>query len=208
MAKKIRRLANPYFSGENSMSNTSICGLDYEDFVVKMEEFHGYRSPGILVGALMIEDALKEVGTTPYLNMVTETVVCLPDAVQLLTPCTIGNGFLQVLDWGKFALTAYDRKTLIGRRAWLNYDALESYPLIQSWFERSLKTREKPAFEELAGEIMKAGSDLVAHQSVRLYKSLKSPERIPTGRCQNCGESYPLHLGPSCPACEGNAYYE
>ena len=128
------------------MSDTLICGLNYEDFVVRMEEFHGYRSPGILIGALMIEDALKEVGTTPYLNVVTETVVCLPDAVQLLTPCTIGNGFLQVLDWGKFALTAYDRLTLVGIRAWLNYDALVTFPLIHSWFERSSKTKEKPVF--------------------------------------------------------------
>ena len=184
-----------------------ICDLRYEDFIVRMEEFHGYRSPGILVGALMIEDALAEVGMTPYLNMVTETIVCLPDAVQLLTPCTIGNGFLQVLDWGKFALTAYDRKTLIGKRVWLNYDALDSYPLIYSWFERSLKSSEKPDFEELAGEISKAGSDLFADQPVRLFQALKNASRVPTGRCSNCGESYPLHLGPSCPACSGQAYY-
>ncbi|MGD8883339.1 MAG: FmdE family protein [Desulfobacterales bacterium] len=190
------------------MSDTLICGLNYGDFVVRMEEFHGYRSPGILVGALMIEDALKEVGTTPYLNVVTETIVCLPDAVQLLTPCTIGNGFLQVLDWGKFALTAYDRRTLAGIRAWLNYDALVNFPLIHTWFKRSSKTTEKPAFEELAKDILKAGSDLVAQQPVRLHQALKNSERVPTGRCPNCGESYPLHFGPTCPACGGKAYFE
>jgi formylmethanofuran dehydrogenase subunit E len=190
------------------LTDTVICGLRYEDFIVRMEEFHGYRSPGILVGALIIEDALKTMETTPYLNVVTETIVCLPDAVQLLTPCTIGNGFLQVLDWGKFALTAYDRKKLIGKRVWLNYDAINSYPLIHSWFERSLKTRKKPVFEELAKEILDAGSDLIGHQPVRLYHALKKAERVQTGRCSNCGESYPLHLGPSCPACSGQAYYE
>jgi len=190
------------------MSETLICGLNYEDFVVRMEEFHGYRSPGILVGALMIEDALKEMGLTPYLNVVTETIVCLPDAVQLLTPCTIGNGFLQVLDWGKFALTAYDRKTLAGIRVWLNYDALANFPLIQSWFERSSKSKEKPAFEKLAKDILKAGSILVAHRPVRLLQALKNSERVPTGRCPNCGESYPLQFGPTCPACGGKAYYK
>ena len=190
------------------MSDTLICGLSFEDFVVRMEEFHGYRSPGILVGALMIEDSLKEVGTTPYLNVVTETIVCLPDAVQLLTPCTVGNGFLQVLDWGKFALTAYDRMTLAGIRVWLNYDALVNFPLIHSWFERSLKSKEKPAFDELAKDILKAGPDLVAHQLVRLHQALKNSERVSTGRCPNCGESYPLHLGSTCTACGGQAYYE
>ena len=185
-----------------------ICGLSYQDFVVRMEEFHGYRSPGILVGALMIEEALKKGGTTPYLNVVTETIVCLPDAVQLLTPCTIGNGFLQILDWGKFALTAYDRMTLAGIRVWLNYSALVNFPLINSWFERSSKAKEKPSFETLATEILKADSDLIAYKPVRLHQALKSSQHVPTGRCPGCGESYPLHFGQSCPACGGQSYYE
>ena len=190
------------------MSHTVICGVRYEDFVIRMEEFHGYRSPGILLGALMVEAALKEAGITPYLNVVTETIVCLPDAVQLLTPCTIGNGFLQVLDWGKFALTAYDRKTLAGIRVWLIYDALAGYPLIHGWFERSSKTKEKPAFEQLAPEILKAGSNLIALRSVRLHQALKNSQPVPTGRCPDCGESYPLHFGAVCAACGGQAYYQ
>jgi formylmethanofuran dehydrogenase subunit E len=188
------------------MPGTVICGVSYEDFVIRMEEFHGYRSPGILLGALMVEAGLKEVGATPYLNVVTETIVCLPDAVQLLTPCTIGNGFLQVLDWGKFALTAYDRKTLDGARVWLNYDVLVDYPLIYSWFERSSKNKKKPPFEKLAAEILKAGSNLIAHQPVRLFQALKSSQHVPTGRCPHCKESYPLHFGAACPSCAGQAY--
>jgi len=189
------------------MSETMICGVRYVDFVIRMEEFHGFRSPGILVGALMIEKALEELGATPYLNVVTETIVCLPDAVQLLTPCTIGNGFLQVLDWGKFALTAYDRKTLAGVRARLNENALYNYPQIRSWYERS-NTKAKPLFEKLATEILKAGSNLVAHQPVRLHHALKSLHHVPTGSCPDCGESYPLHHGPTCPSCGNRAYYE
>lgn len=96
------------------MSETTICGISYNDFLIRVEEFHGYRSPGILLGGIMVENALRELGSTT--NAVTETVVCLPDAVQLLTPFFIGNGFLQILDWGKFALTAYDRTTLKGVR--------------------------------------------------------------------------------------------
>ena len=87
------------------MGEPELCGVSLADFLIRMEEFHGYRSPGLLLGGVMVDVALRELGTTPYLNVVTETVVCLPDAVQLLTPCTIGNGFLQVLDWGKFAIT-------------------------------------------------------------------------------------------------------
>ncbi len=50
----------------------------------------------------MVDLALRKLGPTPHLNMVAETIVCLPDAVQLLTSCTMGNGFLQVLDWSPF----------------------------------------------------------------------------------------------------------
>ena len=41
----------------------------------------------------------------------------------------MGNGFLQVLDWGKFALTAYDRVSLGGVRVGLNLEVLQGYPV-------------------------------------------------------------------------------
>ena len=184
-----------------------ICGVSLDDFLIQMEEFHGYRAPGLFLGGIMLDVALQELGQTPYLNVVTETVICLPDAVQLLTPCTVGNGFLQVLDWGKFALTGYDRVSLSGVRAWLNPDALPGYPLVHRWFERSRRPTEKPDFEELASEMLAGGADLVGHRQVRLHRPLKGSERVPTGRCPKCGESYRLSLGPTCPACRGEAYY-
>jgi formylmethanofuran dehydrogenase subunit E len=189
------------------MPNPEICGLKLEDFLIRMEEFHGYRSPGLLLGGMMLDAALQELESTPYLNVVTETVVCLPDAVQLLTPCTVGNGFLQILDWGKFALTSYDRLTLSGVRVWLNPDSLSDYPLIWAWFERSVNRLEKPAFQELAAEILLAGTNLIGQQAVRLHRALKDMQRVPTGRCPECGESYRLSLGPSCPACLNEGYY-
>ncbi len=172
-----------------------------------MEEFHGYRSPGILLGGLMLDTALEKLGPTPYLNVVSETVVCLPDAVQILTPCTFGNGFLQVFDWGKFALTTYDRQTLAGIRVWLNYDRLSEYPIVRSWFERTGRPREKPPFEQLAAEILAAAPEIIVHRAVRLARALKDSQPVPTGPCPKCGESYPLNHGPVCPACRGDAYY-
>jgi formylmethanofuran dehydrogenase subunit E len=189
------------------MADPEICGITYKDFLIRVEEFHGYRSPGIILGGKMVENALRELGPTPYLNVVTETVVCLPDAVQLLTPCTIGNGFLQVLDWGKFAITAYDRETLSGVRVWLNFETMTDYPLIRHWFERSHANRQKPVFEEISKEILAAASDLIIHRPVRLQRALKNTHRMPTALCPKCGESYPLDHGPACPSCQGDAYY-
>lgn len=186
---------------------TSICGIPVDDLVLRIEEFHGYRSPGILIGSRMIEKALHELGETPYLNMVCETVVCLPDAVQLLTGCTMGNGFLQIIDWGKFAITAYDRTTLEGVRVWLNPDRLEGYPLIKTWFERNRGGRPKPPFEAMAAEILAAESGLLPYRNVRLLKSLKNDQPVPTRACPDCGEFYPERFGDRCPACGGKAYY-
>lgn len=188
-------------------SDRRILGEPVDEFFIRMEEFHGYRSPGILVGGLMMEAALKRTGPVPYLNVVTETVVCLPDAVQLLTPCTYGNGFLQVLDWGKFALTAYDRDSLRGARAWLNHDLLTDYPLINGWFERTGEKREKPPFSQLAEEILSARPELIRCQQVKLPHPLKNTRPMPTGCCSKCGESYTLHHGSLCPACQGKSYY-
>lgn len=189
------------------MSESVICGVNFTDFLIRMEEFHGYRSPGILVGGLMLDVAQKKMKPTPYLNVVTETVVCLPDAVQLLTPCTIGNGFLQVLDWGKFALTAYDRETLAGVRVWFKADVVKNYPLISQWYERTTLRKEKPPFAPLSAEILEAGDRLLLYRRVRLHRVLKDSEHVPTGRCPECGEFYPLRLGPKCPACRGEAYF-
>ena len=189
------------------MPGIEICGVNLEDFLIRMEEFHGYRSPGLLLGGIMLDTALAELGPTPYLNVVTETVVCLPDAVQLLTPCTIGNGFLQILDWGKFALSSYDRMSLSGVRVWLEKDGLSGYPLIRTWFERSSNRSEKPPFDALASEILAVGKKLLGHRSVRLNRALKDSDRVPTGQCPLCGESYRLSLGSACPACRNGAYY-
>jgi formylmethanofuran dehydrogenase subunit E len=186
----------------------AICGMSLSDLLVRMEEFHGYRSPGLLLGGMMLDSALRELGETPYLNVVTETVVCLPDAVQLLTPCTTGNGFLQVLDWGKFALAAYDRMTLSGVRVWLKPDALTDFPLISQWFDRANRPPEKPPFDELASEIMAAGETITDQRPVCLHRALKEAARVPTGRCPECGEFYALRLGPACPACRQEGYYD
>jgi formylmethanofuran dehydrogenase subunit E len=181
--------------------------LTLADYLLQMEAFHGSRSPGMLMGGFMVDLALRKLSPTPHLNVVTETTVCLPDAVQLLTPCTMGNGFLQVLDWGKFALTAYDRMSLAGIRVGIDADAVKSCPMIGNWFFRTEPALPKPPFEDFAAEVLVAGQQLFSFRSVRLRKALKPTERFPTERCGQCGEFYALRFGTVCPSCQGNAYF-
>jgi len=178
-----------------------------EEYLFKVEEFHGHVSPGTTMGGFLVGAAWDLLGDVPFLNVVVETVVCLPDAVQLITPCTLGNGFLQVLDWGKFALTLYDRQSLAGARAWVDVSDIERYPKVASWFLRRPGAGEVEK-EEVVAEILAGGHSLVAARSVRLKRSLKALEKVFTGPCAACGEYHPQRQGELCPACAGQAYYD
>ena len=189
------------------MAGKSICGMDFDQFVYDMEDFHGARAPGIIVGALMLDTALGKVPDSPELVIAVETVTCLPDAAQVLTSCTIGNGRLKVYDWGKFALSAYNRDTMTGVRTWVMADAVSNWPLINDWFNPSQRQGEAPLFNDLVPVFFQAGSELIGVQTVRIVGEDHLFKKKKTGICEKCGESYNLRCGPVCSACQGMAYY-
>lgn len=87
----------------------------FDDFIEEARAFHGSASPGLIIGASMVELALHSMGRTQNYHALCETERDLPDAVQLLTPCTTGNGRLHVLSLGRFALTLFRRQNGKGR---------------------------------------------------------------------------------------------
>ena len=190
------------------MTRKTICGMDFEQFVYDMEDFHGARAPGIIVGALMLDTALEMVPESPDLVVAVETVTCLPDAVQVLTACTIGNGRLKVYDWGKFALCAYNRETMQGVRTWVAADAVARWPLINDWFNPAQRKGDSPTFDDLVPVFFQARSELIAVREVRIVGEDHGFKKKKTGICEKCGESYNLRCGPICSACQGLAYYE
>ena len=60
---------------------------------------------GVVIGGFMVDMAYKHLPEGVLLDAFCETEKCLPDAIQLLTPCTMGNGWLKVNNIGRFALT-------------------------------------------------------------------------------------------------------
>lgn len=186
---------------------SEICGISLDDFLVRMEEFHGHASPGVTMGGFMVEAAWRRLGDVPFLNAAVETVVCLPDAVQMLTPCTLGNGFLQVLDWGKFALTLYDRQSLAGVRAWLDISRLEEHPLVAGWYLRRPGSQVVDK-DEVVRAILEGGHTLIQARPVRMLAALKDQDKVPTVLCPACGEYHPQRQGELCLACAGRAYYQ
>jgi formylmethanofuran dehydrogenase subunit E len=69
----------------------------FQDFKSMVEEFHSYAAPGVLIGGYMLEAAKKHLHEGTLFEVVVETRKCLPDAVQLLTPCTVGNNWMRII---------------------------------------------------------------------------------------------------------------
>lgn len=124
-------------------------------------------------------------------DAVSETAHCLPDAVQLLTPCTFGNGWLRVLPFGIYAVTLYDKATGEGVRVELDNDKLEPYDAIRSWF---LKERPKKAqdTERLQAQIKEAGESILSFRKVRIRQDMLGHRSFGAiTRCPLCAPTTP-----------------
>ena len=179
----------------------------FEEYLRLVESFHGNVAPGLVLGGFMVELALSRMEEGKLFDAVCETTACLPDAVQLLTPCTIGNGWLKVFNLGRFALSLYEKYEGKGIRVFLDPEKLESWPEIKSWLFK-LKPKAEQDKELLLAQIEQAGHTICSVQSIRVQTALlekKSRGRIAT--CVLCHEPYPARDGAICRACQGEAPY-
>ncbi|HCO12356.1 MAG TPA: trehalose-binding protein, partial [Desulfonauticus sp.] len=90
-----------------------------------VRKFHGSPAPGILLGGVMLEVGKKLLPPKTIFDVICETPKCLPDAVQLLTLCTIGNGWLKIFNLGRYALTLYDKYEGTGVRVYVDSEKLD-----------------------------------------------------------------------------------
>ena len=77
----------------------NICTYSYEEYLHLVKSFHGNLAPGLIIGGFIVDLAMKNLPEGEFFDAVCETPVCLPDAVQILTPCTIGNGWLSIVNF-------------------------------------------------------------------------------------------------------------
>ena len=101
-------------------STVKIMDHTFEEFVEMVRAFHGFEAPGVLIGGFMVDYASRHLSEGRLLDALCETPKCLPDAIQLLTPCTLGNGWLTTVKVGRFALTLYDKETGEGVRVFID----------------------------------------------------------------------------------------
>ncbi len=180
----------------------------FEEFKTLAEHFHGYAAPGLLLGGYMVALAKKSLPEGTLFEAISETRKCLPDAVQLLTVCSIGNTRLKVCDLGRYAVTLYSKYNGKGVRVSVDLKKLEAWPELYDWF---LKRKNKNAQHEesLLSEILQAGDSVCRIVPVHVQsKFLKRRHSGSIAICPVCGEGYPAGEGPICRGCQGEAYYD
>lgn len=187
---------------------TSVIGpYSHDAFMEKATAFHGYPAPGLIIGGYMVSLAQRNLPADILYDAISETVHCLPDAVQLLTPCTVGNGWLRVLPFGIYALSLYNKHTGEGVRVRLALDKLAPYPAIRCWFlkERPKQEQDTPRLQD---EIREAGMSILSLEDVRIR-----PEHLahrsfgPVAVCPLCGACHPAAFGGLCRSCQGQSPY-
>jgi formylmethanofuran dehydrogenase subunit E len=180
----------------------------YEEALKLVRDFHGHIAPGLVIGLKMVTVAMQKLPEDILFDVICETRDCLPDAVQMLTLCTIGNYWLKIKDIKRFALTLYNKSNGNGVRVFLDPAKLKPWPEFYDWFYKR-KIKNKQNFEQLMSDIRNAGDQVLTIDEVRIQpRYLIKPSKGQIGTCPLCGEAYPLAQGGICKGCQGEAPYE
>ncbi len=181
--------------------------FEFENFIHIVESFHGYVAPGVILGGFMVNHAKSFIPEGVLFNAICETTTCLPDTIQLLTPCTTGNGRLKVFNLGRFALTLYDKEKGDGFRVFIVSQKIEEYSEIMTWFFK-LKPKTEQNMELLITQIKEAGETLCGINPIQVRPEfLKKATRGEIVNCPCCHEAYPAKDGEVCRGCQGESPY-
>jgi formylmethanofuran dehydrogenase subunit E len=180
---------------------SDIRAYTFDEFANVVTSFHGTAAPGVMIGGYMVELALRNLPADGLFDSIAETTKCLPDAIQLLTPCTIGNGWLKVIDSTRFALSIYDKTTGEGVRVYIDCDKVASRKEINYWY-LNLGPKKEQDIQVLLNEIKEAGTSILGLQQVKIdLKYFENKEKSPIVVCPNCHEAYRAIGSSPCPAC-------
>ena len=185
---------------------TKIFNYNYDEFLEKLKSFHGSTGPGLIIGGFMIDLACQSLPVEEIAGAVCETHKCLPDAIQLLTPCTIGNGKLKLIDSGRFALTLCDKNQSKGVRVFVDAPKLENWQEIKKWFFNLIPKKDQN-FRLLLQQIKEAGANICSLQHVTVDISFKKVYLTEYTICPQCREAYRASDGKMCPNCQGQKSY-
>jgi len=181
----------------------------FEEYLRKVESFHGSIAPGMIAGGIMVDLALRHLPEGEFFDVLCETAHCLPDAVQLLTPCTIGNGWLKIVNLTRFACTVYNKYNGEGTRAFLDSEKITKWEEISCWFFAE-KPKSEQNLDRLMQEFRKGGDGICSIGKVRVascFVTGQEKEKKTVRICPGCHEAFKSNRGEYCPACKGENPY-
>ena len=181
--------------------------FDLEKYLNLVQSFHGYVAPGVILGGFMVNYAKSNIPEGVLFKAICETPACLPDAIQLLTPCTIGNGRLKIFNLGRYAITLYDKEKGNGVRVFLLPQKINKKSEIRNWFFK-VKPKVEQDMDLLLTQIKEAGETLCGIHPIRVRPELfKKEKRGEIVICPCCQEAYPAKDGEVCRGCQGESPY-
>ena len=184
-----------------------IVSYSFEQYVEQVKSFHGNTAPGMIIGGFMVDLAVKNLPDGILYDAISETQSCLPDAVQILTPCTIGNGWLTILPLGRYAVTLYDKQTKEGVRVFLDAEKLEPWPEIRKWFLKLVPKNNQDS-ERLFNETCSAGLNILGLRHIQIKPDfIGKMHKGKIALCPQCREAYPANTENLCLACQGETPY-
>jgi formylmethanofuran dehydrogenase subunit E len=179
----------------------------FNEYLEMVTRFHGYPAPGVILGCYMVEMAKASLPDNMLYDVICETSWCLPDAVQLLTPCTIGNGWLKIFNLGLYAISLYDKFTGEGVRIFLDGRKIGSFDEISNWLLK-LKPKKEQNSERLRKQIREGHHLICSKEVIRVgSEHLKKRSKGLISICLLCHEAYPSKHGEICRQCQGDSPY-
>jgi formylmethanofuran dehydrogenase subunit E len=181
-----------------------------DEYLETIKSFHGSTAPGMIAGGFMVDLAMKNLPEGEFFDVICETGHCLVDAVQLLTPCTIGNGWLKTAFTSRFAIIFYNKYNGDGIRVYIDINKLNKWKEIKIWHLKEIE-KNKQDSEKIISQLIEAGSEYMSVMKVKVKKEfLTTGKKIsePVSACPSCNEIYYSKFGDMCPACRDNTLYE
>ncbi|MEF2144040.1 MAG: FmdE family protein [Desulfovibrionaceae bacterium] len=179
----------------------------FEEFIEMASLFHNYPAPGLLIGGYMVSEAQRHIPEGVLYEAISETSWCLPDAIQMLTPCTVGNGWMRVINFGIYAMSLYDKTTGEGVRVWLDLDKIPLDSEIRTWFLKSKPKQEQDSIL-LRHQIGMAGTAILSVAPITLNQHMMGKRsKGAIAVCPVCKEAYPAVHGSICRSCSGESPY-
>ena len=186
--------------------------LSFAEYVAKASA-KGPPRPGIYLGIRMSLRAMKLLeidDPSEYhrkLIVVVETDRCLPDVIELVIGCRLGNRTLKFRDWGKMAATFVDltrnRAFRVAALESLEDEALQCFPQLprdEALSRAYITFVDEKIFQRQSVLVNFAPEDLPGYHARRVL-------------CERCGEGIDfrreaLRDGLTlCRACSGEAYW-